>query len=141
MFLLFEKEKYFNSRRRVMRHMPKGPLVSLIIVVCVVAFDIVCKTEILEPQRKDKEGSCQRKKRWNFERFDVRNTPCNPQSRQSAGLSLQSSNWLPHTFTRRRDCPPPPLWFRGYTVQYTLACGRGVGWGSQSDEGTDTVVL
>jgi hypothetical protein len=38
-----------------MRHMPEGPLVSLVIVVCVVAFDIVCKTEILEPQRKDND--------------------------------------------------------------------------------------
>jgi hypothetical protein len=36
-----------------MRHMPEGPLVSLVIVVCVVAFDIVCKTETIEPRRKD----------------------------------------------------------------------------------------
>ncbi len=38
-----------------MRHMPEGPLVSLVIVVCVVAFDIVCKTETIEPQRKDND--------------------------------------------------------------------------------------
>jgi hypothetical protein len=31
--------------------MPEGPLVSLVIVVCVVAFDIVCKTETIEPSK------------------------------------------------------------------------------------------
>jgi hypothetical protein len=52
---------------------------------------------------------------------------------------LQSSELgLPHPFSRRRACPPT-LWSGG---EGTLACGRGVGWGSpNSDEVTYTVVL
>ncbi len=53
-----------------------------------------------------------------------------PQSRQSAKLSLQSSERLP-------PAPSPPLFPRGWE---TLACGRG-GGGANSDEGRDTLAL
>ncbi len=51
------------------------------------------------------------------------------QSRQSARLFLQSSEWrLPHSLTRRRVCPP--VWFWGGLTRW----GRGVG-GSQFGQG------
>ncbi len=57
-----------------------------------------------------------------------------PQSRQSAGLFIQSSEPL----TRRRVCPPPPPRFRGEGHNRW----RDRGWKSpNSDERTYTVVL
>jgi hypothetical protein len=61
------------------------------------------------------------------------------QSRQRTKLSLQSSELGP-PLTRRRKCTtPPPLWLGG---THSLT-GEGVdcGGGSNSNEGTDTVVL
>jgi hypothetical protein len=57
--------------------------------------------------------------------------PSIPQSRQSAWLSLQSSELDPSTPSPAGECCPP--WGD------TLACVRGRG--PNSDEGTDTVVL
>ncbi len=49
-----------------------------------------------------------------------------PQSRQSAKLFLQSSELgLPQPLTRRRVCPPPPLWHRG--KEHTRWRERGLG--------------
>ncbi len=50
------------------------------------------------------------------------------QSRKSAKFFLQSSVLgLPHPLTRRRVCPPPPLWFRGgqtlWYSRYIVLCG------------------
>ncbi len=61
------------------------------------------------------------------------------QSRQSAKPFLKTSELgLPHPFTRRRVCTPPPPAF-GSGGAHSLA-GERVG-GPNSDEGADTVVL
>jgi hypothetical protein len=60
------------------------------------------------------------------------------QSIQSARLSFQSSELGPPAPTRKGMLLPPPFGSKGGD---TLACGMGVGRGSNSDEGTDTVVL
>jgi hypothetical protein len=55
----------------------------------------------------------------------VEGTAYQPQSRQSARLSLQSSALAPPTLSSASGCcPPPPFWFRGGT--HSLA-GRGRG--------------
>jgi hypothetical protein len=78
--------------------------------------------------------------------FVIRNfvsVPCaaagqlQPQSRQSARLSLQSSELGPQPPHSQGECAPPSLRFREGT--HSLA-GGGVG-GPNSDEGTGTVVL
>jgi hypothetical protein len=66
----------------------------------------------------------------------VREVP--PQSRQSARLSLQSSELAPHP-SSPSECCPPPFGSGGGGGAYSLA-GEGAG-GAKSDEGTDTLVL
>jgi hypothetical protein len=56
------------------------------------------------------------------------------QSIQSARLSVQSSNWVPHPLIPRRVLPPP-LWVPG--GRHTSIQGRG--GGPNSDEGTNTL--
>ncbi len=48
-------------------------------------------------------------------------------------------NWVPHILTRKRVLTPPPFGSMGGAI---LACGGGGGGeGTNSDEGTDTLVL
>jgi len=76
--------------------------------------------------------SCERKK-------CVPASVCQPQHRQSAMHSLQSSELGPTPLTHRRGCPPSPprFWREGYTHWRE----RGWGGGPNTDEGTDTVLL
>jgi hypothetical protein len=62
-----------------------------------------------------------------------------PQSKQSARLSIQSSELGTRTPSPPRECCSPSFWIKGGD---TLVRGGGLrGWGPYSDDRTDTLVL
>jgi hypothetical protein len=81
---------------------------------------------------------------YNSKFFFKKRASSTPESRKSAELFLQSSELgLPHSLARRRVCSPLLRFGGGGGVPGTHSlAGEGVGgFHSNSDEGTDTVVL
>ncbi len=60
---------------------------------------------------------------------------------QREGLGSQSRQSAQHFSSRPNWDSPTSLGWGGGGGGYTLACGRRVGMGPNSDEGTETVVL